>query len=637
MVASYKSVGVLAATSGTSVAVPVPAGAAGDYAVIDLFVGASESTPAAPANWALAYSEPNGAGGSRHVYWRAFTGTVSAGNVTFTVPAGGAYGKCVMFSAAGTGAPTVITPTGTIGTAVSYWQGPAITTGAPRAAVHFGFIDATRTQGALSNQGTITSTNTSRGSNESILGAYCLHTATSAITSASGGSVRGAFSGGTTTSWTFTVLIPEPVPATPTGLDVAGGADEVTGSFTSVAGATGYRARYRQTSITRPSVSTQSSAPSSLDRLDDATGLDGTYTYRENGAGRKVYVADSGCTGTHTQFTGRVASGFAIPGAGSPTTDADPGPGHGTQVASVVLGTTSGVAKGATLVPVKMYVGTETSSATTDWDAFDDLVSDIITDAAGEHHVVSFSGFWPRNNTATEYTQVTAAFQSLVDAGLTVVIAAGNENEAITIGPEWDDMIIVGGTVASTDARWDDGVDWGSVWSPGIDIFAVGKDVSTALKNGTTGTGTGTSFAQPAVAGVAAKILETNPGLSPARVKEMLEAQARQGILTGTLTSQNRLLNSDTSPAEWTTRDLGAVTAFAITGLGADTTWEVQVQAYNANGDSAWSTSGTATTDAAEVPAPPVHVGSTQVDAIYVGEHPVTAIYRGSDLIWSAA
>lgn len=591
MVAAYKAVGTIATTTGTSIAVPVTAGAAGDYAVIDLFLGGQTTAPTTPTNWTLAYSDVNGAGGSRHVYYRAFTGTVSAGNVTFTITAGGAYGKSVMHSGAGTGAPTVLS--NKIDSAVSYWQSAAITTAYPRAAAHFGFINAVLTQGSLSNQGTITSTNTSRGSNDSILSAYCLHTATSAITSSAGGSVRGAFSGGSQTSWTLTVLIPEVPPAAPTGLSVTGGARELDVTFNAVSGADSYVVEWRRTDLTAPSLSTQTSAPWSLDRLDDATGLDTTYTYTWNGAGKRVYAVDSGVRGTHNEFTGRLRTGTAI-GGGS-TADVN---GHGTQVASAAVGTTYGSAKGATLVPVRMYAGSETSYLDTDWDAFDTLIAWIIADAAGEHHVVSFSGFYPRNG-QTHYAQVTAAMQSLLTAGLTVVMAAGNENTSIDLGAGYAGCIIVGGTT-NTDARWDDSPGFGSVWSTGITLWAPSEDVPLALSSSDSanGTASGTSFAQPLTAGVAAKILHANPALSPPRVKEVLESQARSGILTGITTGPNLLLNGNAQTSDWSRHATGSTT-LTLDGLDDAATYEIRVRTVDNGVESAASAAVSASTSSA--------------------------------------
>src|SRR5213075_3178247 len=71
----------------------------------------------------------------------------------------------------------------------------------------------------------------------------------------------------------------------------------------------------------------------------------------ETGAGVSVYVVDTGVASQHTDFGGRVAAGFS---AFSDSVGADDCNGHGTHVAGVIGGTAFGVAKAATLVPVRV-------------------------------------------------------------------------------------------------------------------------------------------------------------------------------------------------------------------------------------------------------------------------------------------
>lgn len=63
---------------------------------------------------------------------------------------------------------------------------------------------------------------------------------------------------------------------------------------------------------------------------------------------------------THYDFVGRVGDGAAIPDdAASYSADQN---GHGTQVAGVVLGSMHGVARSATLHPVKVRTGANTEN-----------------------------------------------------------------------------------------------------------------------------------------------------------------------------------------------------------------------------------------------------------------------------------
>ncbi|NBU96469.1 MAG: hypothetical protein EBS20_11400, partial [Actinobacteria bacterium] len=104
----------------------------------------------------------------------------------------------------------------------------------------------------------------------------------------------------------------------------------------------------------------QEDPPWGLDRLDQAElPLDARYTYDSDGTGVIVYVIDSGLRADHDDVTGKVPYGaYYDYAAGRLVGPTDSGwadcTGHGTHVASIAAGVTSGVAKGATIVPIKV-------------------------------------------------------------------------------------------------------------------------------------------------------------------------------------------------------------------------------------------------------------------------------------------
>ena len=97
---------------------------------------------------------------------------------------------------------------------------------------------------------------------------------------------------------------------------------------------------------------TQTGATWGLDRIDQRNRpLSGTYTYTNTGAGVRAYIIDTGIHASHTQFGGRVVQGRDTVDGALPAADCH---GHGTHVAGTVGGSIHGVAKGVTLVAVRV-------------------------------------------------------------------------------------------------------------------------------------------------------------------------------------------------------------------------------------------------------------------------------------------
>ena len=89
-----------------------------------------------------------------------------------------------------------------------------------------------------------------------------------------------------------------------------------------------------------------------LDRIDQRNlPLNSNYHYDATGAGVTAYIIDTGILTTHTDFGGRAVSGYDAIDGTLPATDCH---GHGTHVAGTVGGNAHGVAKGVTLVAVRV-------------------------------------------------------------------------------------------------------------------------------------------------------------------------------------------------------------------------------------------------------------------------------------------
>jgi subtilisin family serine protease len=300
---------------------------------------------------------------------------------------------------------------------------------------------------------------------------------------------------------------------------------------------------------------TQSNAPWGLDRIDQrALPLNGTYTYTPTGAGVNVYIIDTGIRFSHADFGGRAVSGYDAVDGGS----ADDCNGHGTHVAGTVGGSTYGVAKGARLYGVRVLdcAGSGTNAgviAGMDW-----VAQNRVAPAAAN---MSLGGGASQ--------AIDDAIQRMVNAGVTTVVAAGNENQnACNTSPARAVNAITVGSTTRTDAR-SSFSNYGSC----LDIFAPGSDITSAWHTGDAATSTisGTSMASPHVAGVAALYLQGNPSASPATVGNAIVSTATSNKVTSAGTgSPNKLLFSLLTAESTTPPPSGGTTyTGTLSGTGA--------------------------------------------------------------------
>jgi serine protease len=298
---------------------------------------------------------------------------------------------------------------------------------------------------------------------------------------------------------------------------------------------------------------TQSPATWGLDRIDQRNlPLNNSYTYDTTAPGVHAYIIDTGVLLNHVEFSGRMGNGYDAVTSGGNANDCN---GHGTHVAGTVGGTTYGVAKGVTIHPVRVLGCTGSGSN-----------SGVIAgmDWVANNHVKPAVANMSLGGGASQATD--DAVQRMTNAGVTVVVAAGNSNDnACNYSPARAPSAITTGSTTNTDARSSF-----SSYGSCLDIYAPGSNITSAWYTNSTATNTisGTSMASPHVAGVAALYLATNPSATPAQVTTAIVNNATPNVVTNPGSgSPNRLLYSLFGPSTPTYSISGTITTGAGTAI----------------------------------------------------------------------
>ncbi|MBN6526555.1 S8 family peptidase [Acinetobacter pittii] len=279
--------------------------------------------------------------------------------------------------------------------------------------------------------------------------------------------------------------------------------------------------------IMKVDATTQSNPDWGLDRIDQRNlPLDSAYSYLQTGSGTTAYIVDTGILSTHQQFSGRVLSGYTAISDGNGTSDCH---GHGTHVAGTVGGSTYGVAKNVSLVPIRI-LGCDGSGASSNVIAG----LDWILKNGKKPAVVNMSLGGEAN------TSLDSAVENLFNNGYVMVVAAGNSNtDACSSSPARVSKAITVAATDSTDARASYS-NYGSC----VDIFAPGSQINSSWIGSNTATKVlnGTSMATPHVAGVVAEMLQSTPTATPQTISTNLLNQASSNVVKNPSGSPNRLL-----------------------------------------------------------------------------------------------
>jgi hypothetical protein len=236
---------------------------------------------------------------------------------------------------------------------------------------------------------------------------------------------------------------------------------------------------------------------------------------------------------------------------------------HGTACASAAAGRNVGVAKGATIIPVRIYTCARPVTHTTVGATISGL--DWTAESVRNRHrpaVVSMSTFFflnPANLVGhldlvilgQPLKVLNSAITTLTDMGVPVVASANNQHgtacdtsPAILSIRAGGHVITVGGLSKNSDTAWvnrdlADATDRGSNFGRCVDIWAPAEDITVAtMTNSSNGFAyrtaavSGTSFSAPIVAGIIARLMSENhtlyaePTRTVRKIYELLTSSA---------------------------------------------------------------------------------------------------------------
>lgn len=257
-----------------------------------------------------------------------------------------------------------------------------------------------------------------------------------------------------------------------------------------------------------------------------------TYTAQSSGAGGHVYLVDTGLYAAHEQFAGRNINNLHSNFNGDFTDSA----GHGTAVASVIIGNTQGVSKDATLHVIKLFDSASGSVTVGEiLDALDAVLVHHQSNNPSQVKVVCLPWTTSQNNFLdNKITEMNAS-------NLVVVAAAGNDGVDVnTVSPAGVEVVLTVGAINQDYAVSSfTNVPWTSPTTPyfnnygaALDLFALGVDVSCAsvAASDEYGDFSGTSVAAGIVAGVAVQWALNYPSKTSAEIKNII---LQEGHLKG--------------------------------------------------------------------------------------------------------
>jgi hypothetical protein len=234
------------------------------------------------------------------------------------------------------------------------------------------------------------------------------------------------------------------------------------------------------------------------------------------GSGVKIAILDTGIDTDHPELQDSYLGGYDY-------VNNDPYPeddhGHGTHVAGIITSNGVNDANSKGVAPdagIYMYKVCDAGGSCYE----DDMIAAMEAAVQTNAKVMSISiggGSYTTENCDSD--TLAAKVNWVVDQGLTVVVAAGNDGKGVS-SPGCASKAIAVGAVDSSD-----NVPYWSGRGKALDIVAPGVSIYSTLIGGY-GKMSGTSMATPHISGVVALLLQTNPSLTTDQIKTALYTTA---------------------------------------------------------------------------------------------------------------
>lgn len=260
------------------------------------------------------------------------------------------------------------------------------------------------------------------------------------------------------------------------------------------------------------------------------------YNPSSTGAGEHIYLVDTGVNTTHDEFTGATVNNLYT-AFGTDFTDTA---GHGSAMASLIVGQNIGSAKDATLHNVKAmnsnpYTGTVGAMV----DALESVLVHHNANTPAQTKVVLCCWTTGKNDL------LDMKFRELEDNNLIVVCSAGNNARDVDFySPAGlDQVLTVGGHNAAGVVGFFS-TDVGSNLGPEVDVFGMSDDVSiiNTTDNSAYTTSDGTSVAAAQIAGLVSQYIDLYPSADARTIKSYVKAEGSVAGRGGAITFDAGLL-----------------------------------------------------------------------------------------------